>query len=329
MKKEEDMKNKIFLAGASGMLGSQILKELLFDNNSTINIMRHNSDIPLDRYMISSADMNIFNGNLFNKSDCALAMNECNTVIMAAADSGGAAYIRDNPWQHMENNLIMNLNILDVAKTTAKKIIYISSSTAYQEFDGYIKEEDMDLNKEPNEAYFGFGHATRFIEKMCLLLNKSYKKDILILRASNIYGPYDKFKPEVSHFIPALIKKACDRTDPFIVWGSPLVQRDVVFSEDFAKIVVKLMKLDFSFDCINVGSGQSVSVRDVVDIILKQTGHNPEIVHYDQSKPSTLKFRALDCSKLKNKIDIKYTSLDDGIEKTVKWWEENKNKWNR
>ena len=51
-----------------------------------------------------------------------------------------------------------------------KRVIYIGSATLYQEFEGSIKEDELDLNKDPNQAYLGFGWVVRFIEKLCKFL---------------------------------------------------------------------------------------------------------------------------------------------------------------
>jgi GDP-L-fucose synthase len=176
----------------------------------------------------------------------------------------------------------------------------------------------------------GIGWVIRFVEKLCKFWHH-HGMEIIIVRAANIFGPYANFDPVTSNFIPALIRKAVDRMDPFEVWGSPEIVRDVLFVDDLARAV--LMMLDnpnITFDTFNIGSGIKTTVDDIVNWALKYSGYNPSKIVYNNKKPMTVPFRVLDCSKAKTVLGWKpEITIEDGMRKTVSWWTQNRNRWDK
>ena len=102
-----------------------------------------------------------------------------------------------------------------------KRIVFIGSAVIYQAFEGSITEGELDFNQDPYPAYFGFAWAMRFLEKLCAYLHEQHGHEVIMIRAANIFGPRDKFDVERSNFIPAIIRKAADKMDPFELWGTP------------------------------------------------------------------------------------------------------------
>jgi nucleoside-diphosphate-sugar epimerase len=119
--------------------------------------------------------------------------------------------------------------------------------------------------------------------------------------------------------------------DPFEVWGSPDVTRDVIYAGDFARAVVMLLEReDIRFDVFNIGSGIKTTVGEVVGWALKHAGHVPSRIVYNDKRPSTIPFRALDCSKAREVLGwAPEYSVEQGIEHTVRWWKEYKDRWTK
>ncbi|MHC4329156.1 MAG: GDP-mannose 4,6-dehydratase, partial [Planctomycetota bacterium] len=140
-----------------------------------------------------------------------------------------------------------------------------------------------------------------------------------------------KFDPKTSHFIPAIIRKAVDRKNPFEVWGSPDVTRDVIYSEDFAEAIVAMLDNDsIKFDTFNIGSAAKISVANVVSLALKYAQHNPSAIKYQANKPSTIRHRSLDCTKARELLGWKPRhTIESGIRKTTEWWIENRDWWRK
>ena len=154
--------------------------------------------------------------------------------------------------------------------------------------------------------------------------------DVKVLRAANIYGPRAPFDPDRSNFVPALIRKAVDRMDPFEVWGSPDVTRDIIFSEDFASAVLAVLTSETSHDTFNVASGETVTVGEVVEHALRAAGHVPDEIRYIGDAPQTIRHRSLDISRIQAETGWKpRVSPEEGILLTSQWWDANKETWKK
>ncbi len=154
---------------------------------------------------------------------------------------------------------------------------------------------------------------------------------VISLRLANIFGPFAKFDPATSNVLPALIRKAVDRLDPFVVWGSPSVTRDLIYADDFGEAVVAALRHDnLKFDAFNIGSGTPVTVQQLAEWALEAAGHRPKHLQFEQTAPQSLDFRALDVSKAHASLGWRpRTSIQDGVRLTVDWWERNKEIWRR
>jgi nucleoside-diphosphate-sugar epimerase len=270
--------------------------------------------------------------DLTTKQGCKDAVRGCDMAIMAAACTGGANAAVAAPAGQMTDNLVMDALMLEAMHQEGiRRIIYLSSATVYQGYDGAIKEKEIDWNQDPYPSYFGVGWAKRSAEKLCEFWHEKYGMRIIILRCANIYGPYAKFNPAASNFIPAIIRKAVSKNDPFEVWGSPHVTRDVIYVDDLAVALVQLLATDdLAWGIFNLGSGESCTVQQVVELSLKFAGHHPSKIVFAEEKPTTIDKRVLDCSKIQQTLNWKpRCSLPQGIEKTLSWWKANKETWNK
>lgn len=319
----------VFLAGSTGAAGSSIMRYII-SNYPTVKIRA--AYYQHTKPFIEHERVGYVYGDLKSQEDCRKMVKGCDCAIMAAANTAGSNVIISQPWDYVNDNLIMNAQMLEAFHLeNIKRLVYIGSTTLYPEFEGHIKEDSLDLNKDPHPAYFGFGWVVRFIEKLCKFWHDKYGMEIAIARAANIFGPYAKFDPATSNFIPAIIRKAVDKMDPFEVWGSPDVTRDVIYSEDFGRAIVMMIDNDkIKFDIFNIGTGVRTTVDDVVKWALKYAGHKPSKVKYSADKPTTIKFRALDCSKAKEMLSWQpQFTIEQGIKKTTEWWIENRSWWKK
>lgn len=319
---------RVFIAGATGLAGSAILKQLLIHAPSVSIRALSNQTEPF----LINEHIEYVRADLTSPEECRRAVTGCDCAVMAAAKTSGAGVLTTQPWQQINANLFMNATLLQtLAEAGVKRLVMVGSASLYQNFEGYIREDQLDLNQDPPEAYMGVGWVTRYIEKLCAFWQRQSGLDIVMVRASNIFGPYSRFNPQTSNFIPALIRKAVDRLDPFEVWGSPDVTRDVIYADDFARAVVMLLEReDICFDVFNIGSGVITTVGDVLGWALKYAGHTPSRIVYNDERPSTIPFRALDCSKAHDVLGWtpEYT-VEQGIENTVEWWKEYKDRWTK
>ena len=320
---------RIFLAGATGLVGASILKNILNKYPaSEIRAVYHRHTEPF----LKHKRLEYVRGDLRSERDCGRMARGCDCAIMAAASTANSLLARTSSWHLIDDNVIMNLRMLEAFQSAhIKRVLYIGSATLYQDHKGAIKEKDLDLNKDPHSSYFGIGWGSRFVEKICGYWHRQDNGQMIIVRASNVFGPYAKFDPGTSNFIPALIRKAVDRMDPFEVWGSPDIARDVIYSEDFAEAITKLLDEEsITFDHFNVGFGEGTTVGDVVRSVLKCAGHKPKKIVYNPSGPATASFRVLDCGKIRRAVNWRprYT-IEKGIRGTLEWWIQNRKWWKK
>jgi GDP-L-fucose synthase len=318
----------IFLAGSTGLAGASILQFLLEQYPEA----RIRASYHLTKPFLHDKHIEYVHSDLRSLDDCRKAARECDCAIMAAAVTGGAKASLTEPWQQVSDNVIMDTQILYACYLEhVRRVVFVSTASVYQEFEGFIREDQLDLNQEPSVAYLGVGWAKRYIEKLCQFWYKKTGMEIIIARPANIYGPFAKFNPDVSHFVPALIRKAVDCMDPFEVWGSPQVARDIIYGDDFGRAIIQMLVQDqLKFETFNIGSGIATTVDEVVQYALRSANHTPRKIEYHKDKPTTVRFRGLDCSRARKVLGWEpKCSIKDGIRKTTDWWLKNKDWWTK
>ena len=150
------------------------------------------------------------------------------------------------------------------------------------------------------------------------------KIDLLIIRPSNLYGPYDKFDKEKSKVIPSIIRKCIESKKIVKVWGDGSDIKDFIFIDDFIEVTYKLFKLKNKFLIVNVCSSKPVVLKDVIfkirDIVDKNL-----ILKFEKSKFRMIPVRKVSNKLLKKLISFRINnSIIYGLKKTVKWYKFNK-----
>ena len=145
---------------------------------------------------------------------------------------------------------------------------------------------------------------------------------------TNLYGYNDNFDLESSHVLPAMIRKFHEAKEnnnsPVTLWGSGKPMREFLFVDDLAHAVVYALENELAEYLYNVGSGNDITIKELAHAIQKAVGHKGEIV-WDSSKPDGTPRKLMDVSKMKAMGWSYSTKLDEGIEKTYKWFLENIN----
>jgi GDP-L-fucose synthase len=160
---------------------------------------------------------------------------------------------------------------------------------------------------------------------MLLVQGQAYRAqygfDVIHLIPVNLYGPGDDFDPASSHVVPALIRKcleARDRGDRSIdVWGTGSASREFLYVDDAAEGIVLAAELYDGAEPVNLGTGQEITIRDLVTLIAGVTGFTGEI-RWDRSKPDGQPRRALDTRRAREAFTFTArTAFADGLRRTV------------
>lgn len=304
---------KVLVAGGTGLIGANLalmLKGVGADVHAT-HCSRPPAFLPEH---FTRRDFTQF-------EDCVEATRGMEAVFICAAQTFGAKMMKENPTALVLPNLSINSGLLEACRLNkVERVVFISSSTVYQEAFHPIREDELDLNKPTYDLYMGVGGMKRYIEQLCKFYHKVYGMRIGIVRPTNIYGPYDKFDEEKSHVLPALIKRALKMETPYVVWGDGHTVRDFIYVDDFTEALLDVLERYCVCDPINFSSGSTITIREAVDVILKACGHDAE-PHYDETKPTAIPYRTLNTAKYDAVFGARrMTSFAQGIQKTVDWY---------
>tara|TARA_B100000575_G_C23101376_1_gene635440 strand:- start:673 stop:1635 length:963 start_codon:yes stop_codon:yes gene_type:complete len=308
------MKEKILIAGGSGFIGTNILKKI---NKSKFKVFatkyknKNNHNVNKVKY---------FSGDIRKMSFCKKVTKSMDTVVMCAAVSSGSMIIQNNPMYHVDDNIIMNLNILKACSiNNVKKFVFISSNTVYPVGKKAMRENDV--NYTLFKKYFNVGWMKIFSEKLCEMYKN--KMNILIVRPGNIYGPYDKYDRTRSKVIAAFITKF-EKRKSIEIWGDGKDVKDFIFVDDFVNALLKLIPKIYGFKIFNIASGKSISLKKIINFLKKKYRIKDEEIRFNLTKPTMIPVRRISIEKIKRFIKFRpYFSIEKGISKTIEWYKKN------
>lgn len=237
------------------------------------------------------------------------------TVYCVAGRTGGVGRMARDPLSFVLPNVRIQMNVMEACvKAGVRRYISGQSITGYPDTPEPVREEQY--GEEPlHPMYFVPGNTWRFVGKLAEMMAPL---ECVFLRPSNVYGPRNDFDPQTSHVIEATVRKVYERQDPFIVWGNGEETRDPTYIGDLAEALT--LAIDAPPGAYNIGTGQSVSVNEMIAILCKHAGFAPNI-QYDASKPSAIQTRYLDCSKAERVLGFKpRVKIEDGLARTYDWF---------
>jgi GDP-L-fucose synthase len=303
-----NLDSKIFVAGHKGLVGSSIVRSL--KNNGYANLI-----------FASKKDLDLRNDSMTLDFFHSI---QPEYVFLAAAKCGGIKDNINNPVQFLEDNLrIQNSVISSSYKVGVKKLLFLGTACIYpKECVQPIKEEYLlsGFLEPTNEAY---SIAKIAGIKLCQAYNKQYKTNFISAQPSNVYGPNDNFNPESSHVIAGLIRRLHEAKQSnqksIDCWGTGNVRREFIYVDDLAEALIFLMHHYDGNEIINVGTGEDVSIKELVKHLVSVIEYHGEI-NWDQTKPEGMKQRLLDVKKLINLGWQPKTLLNQGLRLTYDYF---------
>ena len=314
-------KTKVLVCGATGFIGRNITEKLVANKNYEVHAVRFN------RPEYSVSDVTWHQADLRRPEDIETVIKGVDIIVQAAATTSGSKDILNKPYIHVTDNAVMNSYIFRAAfEHKVKHVIFFSCTVMYPSSEKFLKESDFDANTPLYHRYFGVGNTKLYVEKMCEFYSDIGETKFTAIRHSNIYGPHDKFDLDGSHVFGATITKVLTATDKITVWGSGEEERDLLYVDDltiFVELAIKKQKENYRL--YNCGYGEAVSIKDLVNKIVKNSGKLVKI-EYDLSKPTIKTSLALNCDLAQQELGWQpRTTLEDGIAKTISWWRANVN----
>ncbi len=293
--------SKIYIAGHKGMVGSAMQRKLIKEGFINI-IVRTSSELDLTN---QQAVANFF------------AEEKPEYVFLAAAKVGGIVANNTYRADFIYQNLMMESNIIHQCYLNGvKKMMFFGSSCIYPKMAPQpLKEESLltGLLEPTNEPY---AIAKIAGIKLCESYRDQYACNFISVMPTNLYGYGDNYHPQHSHVLPALIKRiheAKESNAPYIeVWGTGTPLREFLFVDDLAGACFLLMQEYNEKLFVNVGYGEDLSIRELVDKIKRIVGYDGEI-KFDTTKPDGTPRKLMDVSKIKNLGWSPQIKLEQGI----------------
>ncbi|MCB9771036.1 MAG: GDP-L-fucose synthase [Candidatus Omnitrophica bacterium] len=246
-------------------------------------------------------------------------------IIHLAASVGGIGANRENPGKFFYDNLIMGVELIEQSRLLGvKKFVAIGTICAYPKFLPIPFKEENIWDGYPEETNAPYGLAKKMLLVQAQAYRQQYGFNAIYLLPVNLYGPDDNFSPKSSHVIPALIKKCVDAKrageKSISVWGTGKATREFLYVDDAARGIIMAAEKYDSPQPVNIGAGFEISIKDIVQLIIKATGFKGKVV-WDTTKPDGQPRRCLDTTRAFKEFGFKAkVPLAQGLKKTVAWY---------
>ena len=312
---------RILVTGGAGFIASNLILRLK-EEQAVVRATIHDKPI-----QISANGIEVVKVDLRELRACREVVDDVDYVFHCAANTSGAAVMAETPLVHVTPNVVMNTHLLEASyEAGIKKFIFISSAAAYPSTgERPVGEEEM-FNDEPEDIYYPVAWMKRYAEILCRTYATKINSPMstLVVRPSNIYGPYDKFDFATSHVTAALVRRVVERQNPMEIWGTGNDIRDLIFISDFIEgLLLAVNRCDF-YDEINLCSGVGFTIKEILKAALRLEHFESADIKFNSNKPSTVHVRRLDNSKAKEKLRFEPSvGLDEGLTHVIDWYKAN------
>jgi GDP-L-fucose synthase len=313
-----DSDSRILVAGANGMVGSAIVRNL--ENKGYKNIIKGT------RQVVDFTDR--------DATDTLFRLKKPEYVFIAAAKVGGIMANNNYKADFLTENIRIQTNIIESAnRWNVTKLLFLGSSCIYPKFATQPIREDqlMTGSLEPTNDAYAIAKISGIM--MCQAYRQQHGFNAISLMPTNLYGPNDNFDLESSHVLPAMIAKFHKaKKDGYVIdpggpwygpsvklWGDGSAMREFLHVDDLAEACFSCMQNYDDPEHINIGTGEDVRIWELANIISDVVDFSGEIL-WDFTKPNGTPRKVLNVDKIKSLGWKPKISLREGIESTYKWY---------
>jgi len=302
---------KLLVTGGTGLVGNG-LKNIINDNYEAI--------------YLSSKDCDLTDYNstleLFKKI-------KPDYVIHLAANVGGLFKNMNFKLDMLEKNLLINYNVLRCCHLMGvKKVISCLSTCIFPDKTTYPINEKMLHDGPPHKSNDAYAYAKRMLEIHSKAYQEQHNENFICVIPTNIYGPHDNYSLEDGHVIPALIHRcylAKQNNEKFIVRGTGKPLRQFIYSDDLARLMMKILE-DYDDNesiILSVGEKDEVSIGDVGRAIARAYDYE-HMMEFDSSFSDGQYKKTADNTKLMNFTkEYNFIDINEGIKRSVDWFKDN------
>ena len=307
---------KVLVTGGTGLVGREMVKLLL--NRGAIV-----TSISLDENNFNKDwDVEYIKGDLRDFQTCIDAVKGKHFVFHIAGIKGSPVLVKEKPYVFFTNFIMMNTNMIAAmnASEDMEWGLYTSTVGTYGPADIFYEEKMWDSNPSKNDWFAGWSKRMGEVSIDAYEEQTGIRK-ISVMKPVNIFGSYDNFDLATSTMVPSLIRKVYEAEDTVEIWGSGVATRDIMHASDVARVAALLVEKKVK-EPTNVGKNTPVSIKEVIETIIKVSGKDLKITH-DLTKPTGDNARIANIDRLNSIGFVPKKSLEDGFRETYEWYKNN------
>ena len=306
----------VLVAGGTGTIGIPLVKNLVSQGASVLVV-----SLDTDEYadLVLPKGVRFLRSDLTSMDNCMSVTKNQDYVFNLVGIKGSVGIGETKVASYLVPMLRFQTNLMDAAfKSCVERFMFVSSVCIYPQAKEHFEDNAWNGMPMQNDRIPGLAKRIGEIQGEAYL--KEYGWDaVRVVRPSNVFGPFDDFNPKTAQVIPALISRVLSGENPLKVWGDGTAIRDFIFSDEVVFWMMKAMIDAPPCIPINLGCGESISISKIANTIADLCPGATKVV-WDTSKPSGDPVRLMNMDRAKKLLGFERKfSLEDSIEKTIKW----------
>ncbi|MDA9921237.1 GDP-L-fucose synthase [Gammaproteobacteria bacterium] len=312
-----ELKDKVYIAGHRGLVGSAIVRQLKKRGFQNLLLRTHD-------------ELDLTNQNHVKEF---FKYEKPDYVILAAAKVGGIHANNTYPADFIYKNILIEANVINSAyENKVKRLLFLGSTCIYPKEVAQPMQEDALLTGKLESTNEPYAIAKIAGIKLCESYNRQHGTDFRSAMPTNLYGINDNFHPLNSHVIPALMRRfheaKVNDEESVVVWGSGNAMREFLYVDDMAEASLFILEMNQKtyhsntrpmLSHINIGTGKDITIKELAKTMKEVVGFQGKLV-FDESKPDGTARKLIDVTRLSNsgwnyKVDLK-----KGLEMTYSWF---------
>lgn len=288
---------KILVTGCSGLVGIHLVKLCIEKGYDVIGV-----DIKSSKYLPKSSNFRFYKMDLtdINNIKNLFSFLKPDAVFNTFGVKGSPMRAKNSPVDFLYPSFLINTEIINQCAINNVWLVFVSSVGVYSPSEKFV--EDSVWKTLPSEADWFPSWSKRMGEILLDAYSVQYDyHNYSIIRPANIFGEYDDFTGNGT-VIASTVKKVFEAEKSIQAWGDGSPIRDFVYAKDVAFAIFRLYE-EKIHDTINFGSGEEVSIKNIIEMIIKVSKKNIQI-EWDKTKPNGDLRRLMDIKK-----QIKYGIL--------------------
>jgi len=304
----------ILVTGGTGLIGRPLV-EMLVDAGANVTV------VSLDDPSRAPTGVTFRQADLRSFEECLRICEGMEIVFQLAGVKGSPAMTSQRPASFFVPTTMFSINMMEAARRLGvERYLFTSSIGVYAPSEVFYENDVWATFPSPHDRFAGWAKRMGELQAEAYKIEYGWDK-ISIVRPANVYGSFDNFDQNNAMVIPSLIRRVTDGENPLTVWGDGSQIRDFIHARDVARGMMLMVEKGVN-EPVNLGSGEGVSIRELVEVIVDNV-QGPIKVVWDTSKPSGDAKRIMNMDRAQSHGFTTQISIQEGIKETIDWYLKN------